>query len=487
MIYAAVLVLAVAAFLLFGEAAQARGLGGGGSFGGARGGGGMATGGHSFGGGHSASSLGGSAIGSMGGRTVISPSLGSTGLRGYGPPSMSFGRTFGGTASWPPAGGNSLYTPRQDTVYQTAPPATGRSSMSIRVLPPWQGGTTATQPPSRPIPLVPPGTISLQPSRGPGSMGPPNNGQPTFLRPPVGRMAVTPFKDFVRQRAAAAPLPGRLTPNLPGRLSPNVAGSTTVIDRFRSRDLQRPFGHMVDRFGQPGNRFSFTPRNRPDEFNGHHENGDGDDHHGHHHHHGIVDNDFFFPWYFSDPFWFGLWYPGYYPAPYSYYGWTPGWIEPSQAYYSQPTYPAYDYSDATAPAYDYALDVPGLSAAIGDLQQAWVTGTLDPVAAHLSDQVDVQVYFDGTYAYTTKAQDFSALTLDTMSTTRTVSVDFDDPIWISPTEVYFTGRQVFTDPDQVQHTMYLSYWLQQYANGWFITGFGSSQQPIASNYRDFRY
>ena len=73
-----------------------------------------------------------------------------------------------------------------------------------------------------------------------------------------------------------------------------------------------------------------------------------------------------------------------------------------------------------------------------------------------------------------------------MSTIHTVAVEFNQPIWIAPDQVFVTGRQVFTDPDGVQHTMYLSYHLQQTNNGWFITGFGSSQQPIQSNYHDFR-
>ena len=78
------------------------------------------------------------------------------------------------------------------------------------------------------------------------------------------------------------------------------------------------------------------------------------------------------------------------------------------------------------------------------------------------------------------------MTLDNMSTTRTVAIELNDPIWVAPDQVFVTGRQVFTDPDGVQHTVYLSYRLQQSDSNWYITGFGSSQQPIQPTVRDFR-
>ena len=78
------------------------------------------------------------------------------------------------------------------------------------------------------------------------------------------------------------------------------------------------------------------------------------------------------------------------------------------------------------------------------------------------------------------------MTLDNFSNIKTVSLDLDTPIWISPTQAFVTGRQVFSDPDGVQNTMYLSFMLQQYGSDWYVTAFGSSKQPIQSSYRDFR-
>ncbi len=100
--------------------------------------------------------------------------------------------------------------------------------------------------------------------------------------------------------------------------------------------------------------------------------------------------------------------------------------------------------------------------------------------------MDVQIFFNGTYSYTTKARDYAQMTLDNFATIKTSGLDFDNPIWISPTQAFVTGRQTFTDPDGVQNTMYLSYLLQQYGTDWFVTAFGSSKQPIQSQYQDFR-
>ncbi len=127
-----------------------------------------------------------------------------------------------------------------------------------------------------------------------------------------------------------------------------------------------------------------------------------------------------------------------------------------------------------------------MTATLADIRNGWLSGKTDVLGNHLSDQLDVQVFFDGKYRYTTHAKDYAAMTADNMSTIRTVAVEFDNPVFVAPDQVWVTGRQVFTDPDKVQHTLYLEYHLQQSGNNWYITGFGSSQQPIQLSYRDFR-
>jgi hypothetical protein len=301
-------------------------------------------------------------------------------------------------------------------------------------------------------------------------------------------------------------MPGRLGTTTPGGRVPT--GSAGTIDRFRARDPG--FRSNVNTFGHPNNRFTFSPRHHGDFDNDFFHRGrfhDRDDFF-FRHHHGFIDNDFFFDGFFANPWWWGFGFPGFWPSVFSLWGWSPGWMYPNYGYY-QPSYyqqPVYTYpSYPTTNYYDYrsyttegevavapeaaapALDQDGAAQAIEEIRQAWLTGKMDTLAAHLSDQVDIQVFFDGKYRYTTPAKNYAAMALDNLSTTRTDSLVFDTPIWVSATEVYVTGKQVFTDPDKVRQTIYLSYRLQQVGSNWYIDGFGSSRQPIKSDYRDFRY
>jgi hypothetical protein len=73
-----------------------------------------------------------------------------------------------------------------------------------------------------------------------------------------------------------------------------------------------------------------------------------------------------------------------------------------------------------------------------------------------------------------------------MSTTRSASVDFGNPVWISSSEVFYAGRQAFKDPDGTQRDLYISYRLRKLGSDWYIVAFGSSTDPIQSQYKDFR-
>ncbi len=286
------------------------------------------------------------------------------------------------------------------------------------------------------------------------------------------------FDDFIfRSRGTPAPLAGRLSPNVAGRLPEDMVS----IDRHRSPFLGDRFRGLAGRFGEPRHRFFFTPRERrfrDFDFDRHDRFRD----FGRFRHHRTVALNFFYPFYFSDPFFLGFNYPGFFPSPYSYFGWTPGWIYPSQGYYSPGAYDSFGESYG-----NYSLDRRGAEAAIEDVRRAWLEDDMDRLAAHLSDQYDVQVSLDGQYQYTTSDKDYYAMTLDTLSTTRTTSMSFGDPTWLAPDQVVYTGQQVFTDPDGESHTLYVSYRLQQADEGtWYIIGYDSSYQPLTKQYSDFR-
>ena len=187
----------------------------------------------------------------------------------------------------------------------------------------------------------------------------------------------------------------------------------------------------------------------------------------------------YYPFYYSDPGFIGLSYDGYYPSVYSYFGWAPGWVYRERVYYEP--------SDYIYVVPGYALDERGAAQAIGDVRDAWLGGDIQPLASHLTDQLDIRVYFDGRYEYSTSTDDFYAMTLDTLATTQTVAMDFDDPIWISSREVFYTGRQVFDDPDGVEHTVYVSFRFRELGGEWYLVAVGTSPNPIEHQYTDFRY
>ena len=444
------------------------------------------------GGGLSGRSFGGGAMrgGSVGGRSFAAPrSFGAPMGRSFGAP---MGRNFGA-----PMGRNFAAPMNRNFGRQTfrgiGPQVRGLTPQARGIGPQVRGLT----PQARGI------GPQVRGFRGQPGMGLPGRAiSPSQVRP----LQPQSMRGFLSTR----PQVGRMgrVPGLPTR---QVAGSPTTLNRFRSGDPG--FRSNVNTFGHPNNRFTFSPRHHGDFDNDFFHRGrfhDRDDFF-FHRHHGFIDNDFFFDGFFANPWWWGFGFPGFWPSVYSMWGWSPGWIQPNYGYYqpsyyqqpvTYPSYPTTNYYDyrsytteggaevapeAVAPQPQAALDVAGVNRALEDIHQAWVTGKLDPLAAHLSDQVDIQVFFDGKYRYTTGAKNYAAMTLDNLSTTRTDSLVFDTPIWISATEVYVTGRQVFTDPDKVQQTMYLSYRLQQVGTDWYIDGFGSGRQPIKSDYRDFRY
>ena len=206
-----------------------------------------------------------------------------------------------------------------------------------------------------------------------------------------------------------------------------------------------------------------------------------------HRQHTVVVLNLFYPFYYSDPQFVGFYCSGYYPSVYAYFGWSPGWVYPQRVYYA----PA-DYVYVPATSYRYyssgsRLDYTGASRAISDVRRSWLDGDTGPLAAHLTNQVDIRVYFDGEYSYTTTTDDFYAMTLDTLATTRTLAMDFDDAIWISSEEVFYTGRQVFDDPDGERHTVYVSFRFRKLGLEWYLVALGTSRDPIRHQYTDFRY
>jgi len=283
-----------------------------------------------------------------------------------------------------------------------------------------------------------------------------------------------------------------------GRLVRDVVGNPVprdarVIHRTTNARISVNFRRVSALCGTPNNYYTFMPRHHDDYWDGYwdgYHDGRWDSRwngRGHVPHRPPVVINFFYGYYWSDPGWFGFYYPGYYPAVYHYWGWTPGWVYPTRVYVSPVEYvyspPVTPYRYYTPGSY---MDERGASRAINEVRDSWLNGDMSLLSRHLTDQLDIQVYFDGEYSYTTSTDDYYAMTADAAATTQTVAMDFDDPIWISTAEVFYTGRHVFYDPDGNQQTVYISYRLRHLGTEWYIVAIGSSLNPIEHHYHDFR-
>jgi hypothetical protein len=267
-----------------------------------------------------------------------------------------------------------------------------------------------------------------------------------------------------------------------------VPADVAILIRDNVSRISIGYGRLRRHYGEPAHRYFILPRSPADYWDGYWDGyADGYWAGRHHRHHAPVVVTFYYGYYWSDPYWLAFGYPGYYPSVYHYWGWCPGWVYPSRVYYV-PT--DYVYVPATPYRYYYSgtyVDYLGAERAVEDTRRAWFDSEITLLAAHLTDQLDIRVYFDGEYSYSTAVEDYYAMTVDTMATTHTVALDFDEPVWISTHEFIVTGQHVFYDPSGVQQTIYVSYRFRRLSGQWYIVAVGSSLGPIQHSYRDFRY
>jgi hypothetical protein len=366
--------------------------------------------------------------------------------------------------------GTSRGSAPQDMPKITRPGSTGR---------PQSGNGGAAVKPAAPRPAVPRGErkFAVPEAR---FRGPNNDGQVRVVPKDSPTRLQVRMRDSIRRE-------NRQLGNWNPKATPSrdvvgnwVPKDTIVFNRTNvvNTNITINYTNIVNNFGTPGFGFLVAPRffdiGGGVVFGGRH-------------HHTLIFVNFFYPYYFSDPFFTGFWYDGYYPSVYTYFGWCPGWVYPTRVYYVPTEY--YYYPPATPYRYysGYSLDSRGVDRAIDDIRRSWTSSDIGPLSAHLTDELDIRVYFDGEYSYTTTTDDFYQMTLDTLTTTQTTEMDFDEPIWISSHEVFVTGSQAFYDPDGDRHALYLSFRLRQLGSGWYLVAIGTSKEPIQHEYRDFRY
>jgi hypothetical protein len=260
-----------------------------------------------------------------------------------------------------------------------------------------------------------------------------------------------------------------------GNLEKTIPIKGTWINRDKAQGIGANYDRIRSSLGDPHNAFGFR-HHREGDFGhfGLRHRFDGDD----------DDDDFvvlncFFPYYLGDPYATGF-YSNYYPSVYDYWGWSPDYINPNRVYYDQAAL-MYDNPGLYGTTTAYDIDTDGADQAIADIRQAWLDGNINAFGAHLDDQLDINIYFDGDYSYSTSSSDYYSMTADAMATTKTISLDFDRPAPIGNDEISVRGKQVFTGPENDRHTLYVSYQLRLVGNDWYIVSFDSSPNSLYSN------
>jgi hypothetical protein len=390
-------------------------------------------------------------------------------------PQANAGRRVQAPEAQPPAGGQPGLQNRVRE-RQGVSPAPGRAPQQNR-----QG----ERPSVTPAPQAK-GERRLQVPEG-NFRGPDAERQLRTLPRDAGQIAARTQRDWLRgfNRPQAGGDQTRLVRDVIGN---PITPQMPVVHRDTISRISVTYNRIRADFGAPQNRYVVLPRVPGSYWDGYWDGyGDGYLAARHRHHHGLVVIAFYYPFYFSDPYWFGFYYSGYYPSVYTYWGWCPPWIYPNRVYYAPMDYVYWPTTPYRYYPSSYRLDYAGAANAIEDIRQAWFQGKIDSLAYHLTDQLDIQVYLDGEYQYSTSTSDYYSQTVDAMATTDTVSLDFDNPIWISSAEVFYTGRHVFYDPDGNQQTVYVSYRLRNLGGQWYLVSIGSSLNPIQHQYHDFRY
>ncbi len=296
----------------------------------------------------------------------------------------------------------------------------------------------------------------------------------------------TRLRDRVREQNRLVVRPERKAPAFDVIGNP-VAPGTTLVLRDNVSRINLSYTRVRKSFGDPGYSYMITPRSRVDYWDGYWDGfADGHFANRHHRHGPTVVINFYYGYYYSDPYWLAFNYPGYYPSAYHYWGWCPGWVYPSRVYYAPTDYVYY----ASTPYRYYPtqyVDELAAQRVVESVRKTWFDSDISSLAYHLTDEVDIRVYFDGEYDYTTTTEDYYAMTVDTLATTQTVAIDFDRPIWLSSHEFFVTGRHVFWDPSEQRQTVYVSYRFRNLGGEWYLVAVGSSLNPIRHTYRDFRY
>ncbi len=125
-----------------------------------------------------------------------------------------------------------------------------------------------------------------------------------------------------------------------------------------------------------------------------------------------------------------------------------------------------------------AVKDPLLDATIADIQNAWKTSKLDTLAKHVRRDARVAVYLRGKYQYSLDAGDYLDMTRDALAATKTSSFELNN-VQRKQKDVYtVTGRHVYRDKDDNEHTVFITYVLEKSEADYIITQVGSAPEKV---------
>lgn len=199
-------------------------------------------------------------------------------------------------------------------------------------------------------------------------------------------------------------------------------------------------------------------------------------------------------WHWNNSLWWGgfFWYPwftfglgyGYWGfndcgafctySPFYYYGYpyvyAPRVVVQEVPVYTYTTVPGY----ATDGYYLSQGAYAGLNAALEDIRTAFINNQPDLLLRHTNANTQIQIFLDGSYAYSISGSDYQQMVRDAVSNIQTSSLTFDSVQQRSDGAYTATGTHVFTDIQGNQKTVEVSFTLARSGNNWIIVAAGSS-------------
>jgi hypothetical protein len=120
----------------------------------------------------------------------------------------------------------------------------------------------------------------------------------------------------------------------------------------------------------------------------------------------------------------------------------------------------------------------GLSVALDDIKDAWMSGDYTGMVAHVDTGKTIAIYLDGKYSYSLPGKDYRDMTRDAIKHIETSDFQIYKVEKRSDGAYTAFGKHEFTDVDGNAKTAYVSYTLVKSGGRWIIVASGSSDNEL---------